>query len=86
MPLRYVRDAEAGKLEGVTVRTIRPVIGKDWVGGFSLHCTDDAGGTREYRRVLLAATLESVGELLDRLPAVESPWTPATRASGPKAT
>jgi hypothetical protein len=85
VPLRYVRDAAQADFEGVTRRSIRPVIGNDWAGGFSLRDTGDADGG-EYRRVLLTAMLASVAELLDRLPVVESPWGQAMRATGPKTT
>jgi hypothetical protein len=80
VPLRYVRDAETTEESGVARRSIRPVLGKGSADGFSLRCTISEM-VPAYRRVLLAATLESVGELLDGLPAVESPWSPATKAN-----
>ncbi|HXZ82319.1 MAG TPA: hypothetical protein VED84_01050 [Acidimicrobiales bacterium] len=84
VPLRYVRDAAVTGVDGVTKRAIRPVIGKDAPGGFSLCCNGDAAGAAEYRRVLLAATFECVGELLERLPVVESPWRRAMKPTAPE--
>jgi hypothetical protein len=81
VPLRYVRDAAESCVDGVTRRAIRPVIGNDAGGGFSLRCAGDVAGTPDYRRVLLAATFESVGALLDQLPITGSPWRGATRTT-----
>jgi hypothetical protein len=61
------------------------VIGTSAAGGFSLRCADDVAGTPGYRYVLLSATLESVGELLDHLPVAASPWNPAARPGEPEA-
>jgi hypothetical protein len=85
VPLRYVRDAATMRVDGVTRRAIRPVIGTSAAGGFSLRCADDVAGTPGYRYVLLSATLESVGELLDHLPVAASPWNPAARPGEPEA-
>lgn len=80
VPLRYVRDAETTEVSGVARRSIRPVLGKGFSGGFSLRCTNGEVAPG-YRRVLLAATFESVGELLDELPAAGSPRSPAGAAT-----
>ena len=84
VPLRYVRDVETTDVAGVARRSIRPVIGKVATGGFSLRCADDAARPRTYRRVLLAATFESVGELLDQFPATQSRWSENSRATKPE--
>ncbi|MGP8162829.1 MAG: hypothetical protein ACLQAN_03480 [Acidimicrobiales bacterium] len=86
VPLRYVRDVETTDVAGVERRSIRPVIGRVSTGGFSLRCADDAASAPTYRRVLLTATLESVSELLDRLPATQSRWSKNSRATEPEKT